>query len=65
MILHLPEYLGGHTVEVLTELAADEQIVGWVDKYGTIISSKVNQRIGDLVPVENSEMYALVMIDGT
>lgn len=65
MILHLPEYLGGHTVEVMTELAVNEQIVGWVDEYGTIISSKVNKRIGYLVPVENSEIFALVMVDGT
>ena len=65
MLLHLPEYLGGQTVEVMTELAANEQIVGWVDEYGTITSSKVNKRIGDLVPIENSEMYALVMVNET
>lgn len=61
MKLHLPTYLGDYEVELSYPLADDDEVVGWVDEYGTITSSKINQRIGDLIPTENSEWCVLVM----
>jgi hypothetical protein len=62
MRLHLPTYLGGRAVELDTDgLSDDEQVVGWVDEYGTIMSPKVNEQIGDIVATTNSEWSALIM----
>lgn len=63
MRVHLPTYMGGDEVELQTDgLSNDEEIVGWIDEHGTILSSKANIRIGDVVTVEGSEIAALIMM---
>jgi hypothetical protein len=62
MKLHLPTYLGGYEVELNTDgISDDEVLIGWVDEYGTIISSRANVRIGDLVSIEDNDLSALIL----
>ena len=62
MKLHKPTYLGGEEVEIDTDgIGNDEEVVGWIDEYGTVISSKANIRIGDIVSFTNGEGAVLIM----
>lgn len=63
MKLHKPTYLGGEEVEINTDgLSPDEEVVGWINDYGTIISSKANVRIGDIVEILGEEGAVLIMM---
>jgi hypothetical protein len=63
--LPLPTYLGGNEVELETDgISSNEQVIGWIDEYGTIVSSKVNVVIGYLVSTEDGEYSALIIDTG-
>lgn len=61
MKLHLPTYLGGDTLDLNTEIDADEHIIGWINDLGTIYSSRVNVIIGDIVVSEQGQWAALIL----